>query len=414
MGRLANFKDYLVDCRGMVSAADKHLSQLQEKYESFFAEVSKVREHEYEQLRDHILDNRDKLPTELIKALDASRAEVEQEFDEKLKKLRAQHKKAVARAEKRRLDSLKKEKLIRKKNVRLDKEEEGLKDRSEKLLNQIKEFNQRIRQMGRGFGFFTNLFKMRKIQKERRRLAKEQTDTAARIEVLRGRWEKYDEDYAKNEKKLQQEWIDLNTEANSFHTKIDHLEAARAHILQRSAIEKVVFNRLADMPKPQPSDPACPRCKHPNPIGYHFCHICAKRLNQDRPDLDGSLAEIAELNLHHRRFSEGMQACQEIIGLMRGLMSGFDAFMKGVDDMITSENKYPLAKLQINVPPKSVSYGQNFAKLEKSVKQDHSLHPIEFAQQIKELIADTYTEEKIKTYFETMGQELTIQADKQW
>ena len=131
---------------------------------------------------------------------------------------------------------------------------------------------------------------MRKIQKERRRLAKEQADIAARIEVLRGRWEKFDEDYAKTEKKLQEEWVDLNTEANAFQAKIDHLEATRHQILQRSTIEKVVFNRLPDMPEPQKTDPACPRCKRPNPASYHFCHICAKRLSLDRPDLDGSLA----------------------------------------------------------------------------------------------------------------------------
>jgi hypothetical protein len=184
--------------------------------------------------------------------------------------------------------------------------------------------------------------------------------------------------------------------------------------VQRTAIEKVLFHRMPDLPAPAPGDPPCPRCKQPNPSAHHFCHICAQRLTDDRPDFEGSIREIAEINLHHRRFSEGMQACQEIIGLVRGLISGVDAFCESVEDMIASEKKYPLPKLQIEVPARSVSYGGNFDKLAEASGEDHSLHPKVFAGQIQALIAEVYTEKNIKDYFETMGAELSRQADKQW
>ena len=67
----------------------------------------------------------------------------------------------------------------------LDREEEELKARNEKLLAQIAEFNRRIKELGKGFGFFSSLFKMRKLQKERKILDQEQADIAARIDNLR-------------------------------------------------------------------------------------------------------------------------------------------------------------------------------------------------------------------------------------
>jgi hypothetical protein len=82
--------------------------------------------------------------------------------------------------------------------------------------------------------------------------------------------------------------------------------------------------------------------------------------------------------------------------------------------MIASENRYPLPKLEIEVPGSSVAYGRNFDKLLEAVQDDQSLHPKAFAERINGWIEGVYTEQNIKDFFETMGEELSRQAKRQW
>jgi hypothetical protein len=414
MGRLQDFHAYLEDRRALLSEIEQRLCKLQEKYESYFSEITKVRDSEFKQLRDIILTDRNRLPGDFNRALDENLKVQERQFDGKLDDLKRRRDDLHKEAEERRRASLKAERYIRKKNVDLDGEEEALKERNRKLLVQIGEFNRRIKEMSGGFGFFSNLFKMRRLQKERTLLDQEQADITARIDNLRQKWERQEQRHHEQEGQRKREWVDLSTEAAALQTKIEHLESSRTRIVQRSAMEQVLFDIQPSLPAPGKDDPPCPRCRMPNPGSYHFCHICAIRLTRDRPDFAGSIGEIAEINIHHARFSEGMQACQEIIGLVRGLKTGLDAFRKSVDDVMDSENRYPLPKLQIDVPQKSKDYGRHFDGLKQTLDADLSLHPKAFAKRIQTMTSEIFSENRIKDYFETMGKELSRQAEKQW
>jgi len=414
MGRLKDFYGYLEERRALLSEVEQHLCKLQEKYESYFSEITKVRDSEFKQLREIILTDRGKLPNDFNQALDKNLQKQERQFDGKLEDLKRERDKLQTEAEEKRRASSKDEKAVRRKNVELDREEEELKARNQNLLTQIAEFNRRIREMGKGFGFFTNLFKMRALQKERKLLDEQQADLAARIDRLRQRWQERDARHHEKETQYRSDWVKLSTEAAALQTKIEYLESSRTRIVQRSAMEQVLFDLQPNLAEPKQGDPPCPRCKMPNPKTHHFCHICAMRLSEDRPDFSGSIREIAEVNIHHARFSEGMQACQEIIGLVRGLKTGLEAFEKSVDDVMDSERRYPLPKLQINVPNKSMNYGKHFDGLKQVVAADLGLHPKVFAKKIQTMTSEVFTENRIKDYFETMGEELSRQAEKQW
>ena len=414
MGRLKDFHGYLEERRALLSGIEQRLCKLQEKYESYFSEIAKVRDSEFKQLRKIILTDRSKLPDNFNQALDENLKKQERQFDNTLEDLKRERDTLQKEAEEKRRASLKAEKNIRRKNVKLDQEEEALKTRNQKLLAQIVEFNRRLKAMGKGFGFFSSLFKMRALQKERQILDEEQADIAARIDRLRQRWQEREQRHHDKETQYRRDWVTLSTEASALQTKIEHLESSKTRIVQRSAMEQVLFDMRPTLSEPKQGDPPCPRCKMPNPQSNHFCHICVIRLTGDRPDFAGSISEIAEINIHHARFSEGMQACQEIIGLVRGLKTGLDAFMKSVDDVMDSERRYPLPKLKISVPKKSKDYGRHFDGLKQIAGADLSLHPKAFAKKIQIMTSEIFTENRIKDYFETMGNELTSQADSQW
>ena len=158
----------------------------------------------------------------------------------------------------------------------------------------------------------------------------------------------------------------------------------------------------------------CPRCQVANPDRAHFCHICAQRLTADRPDLAGSLEEVAELNHHFRRFQDGMRAGQEIIGLIRGIGSGIDALGESVDDMLASEKKYPLPKLEIDVPAQARAWGQHLESFRDLVGRDLSLHPQELVAAVSHVTTNVFTADAIQSYFEAIGEEMSRQAGVQW
>jgi len=414
MGRLQDFLSYLADRRAIVDQIEQRLCDLQAHYETFFAEVSKVRDAELGQLIEHTLSDRSCLPDWYNAAVDTQQVEVEKELDARLQTLVEERDRLEQEAEAERARSAAAEQEMRARNLELDTEEERLKQRNHKLLSEITTYNEQIRELGRGFGFFAGFFKMRRLARQRQALDREQADVAARIEGLRARWQAADQEHATAEAGRRSSWVELETRAGAASAKLDALREAWPSIVARSTVERVLEKRALKLPEGEAEERFCPRCSTLNPAANHFCHICAVRLGQDRPDFAGSVEEMAELNRHHRQFSEGMRACQEIIGLVRGLGSGIDAFTKSVEDVQASEKKYPLPKLNIDVPAASVEYGSNFDRFKAAVDQDLKLHPKVFADQVGALVHEAFTEEAIKTYFETMGQELSRQAEAQW
>jgi len=414
MGTLQEFKDFLTQRKGELMRAERRLLDQQEKYEQFFSEVSRVREREYRQLRDHIVNDADALPGELKRELEKARIEAERAFDEKLKELAKQASKIERKAEATRAKSIKAEEQLHGKNVSLDRAEEELKERNARLLREIAEYNEEIDQLGKGFGFFKNFFRMRALQRVRSTIDEEQEDLAARIDKVRAQWVEQDQEHHARELKWQQSWIKRHSDAAAIYAKLEHLRNARAAVIERTTIEQVLFTHRPTLAKPEATDPPCERCSKPNPSHYHFCHVCARRLQPDQPDLKGSLKEIAELNLHHDNFSEGMAACQEIIGLVRGLITGHENFTESVDDMLETQRKHPVSKLIISVPKASVDYSESFKTFADALVPKQTLHPTAFAGGVKRVISDRFTEGLIKNYFETMGKELSKQAGSQW
>ncbi|MBI2896367.1 MAG: hypothetical protein HYY06_22610 [Deltaproteobacteria bacterium] len=414
MAGLVGFLKYVDDRRAVVSQIEKRLLGLQAQYESFFQEVARARETELGQLARLISSQRASLPPEIDRALRAAGADVEREYDERLRELGEKAGTAERAADELRRESIGREQAVHAKNTSLDSREEELKARNAELLDRIRRYNGRIRQLGGGFGFLSNFFAMRGLHKERRAIDHEQADVAAQIEQLRAAWARVEEEHSRTEEALRKKWVERSAEAAALRTKLEYVESSRQRIVTRSTLERVLFQIGAQRPLGGPQDPTCPRCARPNPAGNHFCAYCAQRLGTDRPDFAGSWEEIAEINHHHAVFSEGMRACQEIIGLVRGLGTGLDNFARSVSEMCATQSRYPLPKLQIAVPEASVAWGQNFDLFDRTLTLPEVQHPLELARQARAFIDRTFTESSIKAFFETMGEELSRQAKAQW
>jgi hypothetical protein len=413
MGTLATFDSFLADRLEVAGEAETRLSTLLSKFESFFAEVSAVREAELGQLGQYVAAGPEKLPAWLAKALTATRAQVEKDFEDQLAVLELERADLAEKAEAIRKRSMADEAAVHQKNVDLDAAEEKLKARAEDLLAQIEAHNAKIREMGTGFGFFANFFQMRRLAVVSATLQKEQSDVAAQIDLTRAAWVDRESKWGQDEGELKKRWVEARTRVSAAQTKIDALKEARLEMIFRTTLERVLYERRPKEAVPVASDPKCPRCQSANPKESHFCQICGHRLLPDRPDLEGSLEEIAEANFHFARFSEGMKKCQEVLGLVRGLSSGLGAFRKSVGSMIDSQNKYPLAKLQLDVPAECVEYAKNLEALRDAASPQLSMHPKVFGERM-EAVARPFGQEQVKAFFERMGAELSKAAKAQW
>lgn len=413
MGSLHSFSRHLRQRKQLVEGGEKQLLDLQRQYEAFFQEVSSVREHELGQLATEISRRAGALPLGLDAALASARAGAEAELDRKLAVMRARHDKLSAEAANTRSVSLQLENELRAQNADLDAQEEALKARNESLLRSIQSFNDRIRSLSSGFGFFVNFFGMRALQTERIRIDQEQADVAARIDALRQRWADRDAEHEQQQKKLRDKWTELSTKASTIQTAIDHLVDTRAALVSRAALERVLLERFPQVdPDQTQGTVACPRCRTGNAPSQSFCRVCARRLQDDRPDLEGSIVEIAEVNHHYKRFSDGMRGCQELIALLVGVRCGFDAFLKSVASMIQSEQQYSLSKLSLDVPRECLEFERRFEALPGLV-QSKANHPLEFARFASSAVA-ALDEQNLRGYFERLGQELSTSAKAQW
>jgi DNA repair exonuclease SbcCD ATPase subunit len=414
MGTLVELMGYIAGRDQVLAEIEEALLPVQAKYETYFAEVTRVRESELGQLRD-LLRKGDGVPAAVREQIAQATAEESRRFDEKLAELEKARRELEDQAEEVRRQSLADEEQVKKANQELNAEEEELKARNARLLRDIDAYNTRLRALGRGFGFFTHLFQMGAVQLERRRLDGEQADVAARIEALRLKWQEREGAHTASETERQEQWVKLSTQALALAGKIELLRGSKERTVERSALEKVLFTRTPALTEPKSGDPACPRCKQPNAPACHFCRLCGQRLSADHPDLAGSLEEIAEVNRHQARFAEGMAASQELIGLVGGLRSGLAKMHQSVRDMQTSQIRYSLKVLAIDVPQKSLAFGAQFdALLAKVGEEGLPVHPKEFADQVKPILETLASEPEIKGFFEAMGEELSRRAKSQW
>lgn len=413
MGCLSDFDSFLAERQERLGDAEKRLTTLQSKFETFFNEMRAVRESELQQLLALIHAHRDRLPASLSQALDVAQREVEKELDAQVEKLDAERRELERQAEEVRAGSLKNEEIRHEGNVSLDADEESLKARSAEAQERIDEYNDRIRELARGFGLVRNYFAMRALESERGRWDAKQAKLVASLNQTRNRWVNRERSFATQEAASQTKWSKLRTKASTLQAKIEHLRETREDLVTRTVLEKVLYARRPTLPVPVASDPKCPRCGSANPPASHFCQICAKRLKPDRPDLEGSLEEIAEANHQYARFAAGMKSCQEIIGLVRGIRTGFAAFRKSVQSMQENESRYRLKKLELDVPAEARPFSRTLDALHDLAQPELSHHPQAFAERLQTVIAKL-GEAEIKNFFETLGGELSRRAKSQW
>jgi len=413
MGRLEDVREYLSGRRDVVRDAETRLGALLAKYETFFQEVSRAREHELDQLVAVTLSDLSSLPGWYREAVERIRPEVEAELKARRRKLGERRDALLKEAEALREASADAEAALAEAGREVDARESELEEALRRLEGEIAGLDARIRSLSRGLGFLTNWARMRPLARRRRRADDERRELAARLEALRAQWAERLGKTREAEERRRTEWIAKETDAAAVAARLEALELEAPRIVARSVVERVLGEREGRLPEGGPERP-CPRCGMPNPEAASFCRTCALRLAPDREDFAGSVEEIAELEIHHRRFADGMKAAQETLALVRGIRAGLEALIRSVDGMIEARDEHGLGELDLEVPASSVAYGALFDGIAAVVREGSRLHPRTFARRIREVTEGRTSREELTAYFEAIGNELSRAAGERW
>ncbi|HHQ47772.1 MAG TPA: hypothetical protein ENK19_02700 [Acidobacteria bacterium] len=414
MAHLEEIRDYLENRLSVITTTEKKLEALQQKYETFFAEISRARDHELDQLVEETLGRLDELPGWYREAVEKERPSVEKELHDEIARLKRRVRYRRKKAAKLRQESIEAEERLAADSRENDRREERLKSELDAANAALTAVETEIRSLSRGLGFFTNLGRMRPLERRRRELDGKRRDLAAQLAALRQEWATTLEQATAEEEKRRAGWVEAETEAAALAARMEALTMEGPRLVARTVVERVLGSRETSYPEAKEGDPPCPRCGMPNPPEASFCHICAIRLKEDRPDFEGSLEEIGELNYHHRRFGEGMKATQETLALVRGIRSGLEALLKSVREMIAVRKQHKLARLELGVPQEAAEYGRLFDEIAALVRDDIRLHPLVFASWVQQVTEGRVSEKQLKGYFEAIGDELSRAAKARW
>jgi len=421
MGTLADMVAFLDDTSAILDDIGRKVGKIQEYFNVNFNNVTAVRTDEISRLQENFFRDRNGFPPDISRLFEKEFPLQEKIFINELAALKT--KRDGLRDELKKKDSERIrhiEKLV-KDNTRLDTREEKLKGKIEELSSSIEAYNRQIDELNTGFGFITNLLRMRKIQKDKDVLMVKRTELIEAIEEVRKEWHK---DYAvmnKENKGIGDRWSDLQTELALAEEKLAYLETNREELINRAAFLGVLnslrghedFLTASDSTEKQKK---CRRCKSDNTGNRFFCRYCGERFSRDRPDITGSLMETGELNDVFNSLQSGIKETVSLIALMKGMNDGVKQFRSSVKDVKKSQDTYStLPKLRIDIPAGSSEFALQIKKLHDGIKTDLiNIHPADFSAPLKEITETVFTNKRIESFFTLMGDELNKRTKEQW
>jgi predicted nucleic acid-binding Zn-ribbon protein len=421
MGSLASMIEFLTNTSEELDDIKNKLDKIQEYFNNNFSNVNQIRIAEIEFLQNEFFENRESFPVEISKLYDDEYRKQEGIFNNNIEEMRKKKEKLRREFESinnKKLDLMKK---IRTSNMRLDNREEKLKREVLSLEEAINLYNKKIDDLNTGLGFITNIFRMKKIQKEKDKLIEERDSLVEDIEDIRQKWQEKGVKYADEEGKIQEEWNNIQVELSLISEKLANLTEKKSELVAKATLNSVVENLKGDehyllnQIEVEIHD-TCSRCHSKNSSNKFFCHFCGERFSRDRKDILGSLVEIGELNEVYRNLQEGLKQSVSFLALVRGIQKGIDEFKKSVESVKESQDQYPsLPDLKIDVPEFSMSFSKHIDELNSKIDiKFYNLHPIEFSKSLEQYTDRLFNESNIENFFNKMGDELNRTTKEQW
>ena len=203
--------------------------------------------------------------------------------------------------------------------------------------------------------------------------------------------------------------------------KLLNLESNRESLIKKGAFTEAIgslsgYEKYLALNSDKAKPEKCNQCSSQNKKNLFFCDYCGAHFSDNRPDIEGSLVETGELNNIFFSLMEGIKQSVSLIALMRGLKEGVNKFLKSIEDVKATEDKYSqLPSLKIDVPGFSKDFSEKLKVIDKGIEVKlNNIHPLQFAEELEKNTADILKGPDIEKFFTSMGNELNKRTKEQW
>jgi hypothetical protein len=273
---------------------------------------------------------------------------------------------------------------IRQENPILDQQEEALKARRTVMEKELQGLDLQLKRLPWfPLGWLTHMSKRRQLEGQRVQLASNLQAMTTGIRAVRQKWLEEKKKLQEGQVSAQGQWQALSVETSQLQARIDYLMAHLDELSKRNAAQSVL-NTLKELPT---SDDTWKQ----------------------------RLSPLTELNRNVANYESGLKAVSEILGVLKGLGEGLDRFARSVGTVYEEQRRYKLPSLTLNLSDAVTTFHAAWPVIQAKVKDEKYLgaHPLEFSQNVQELLQQRLTEAALQRMFEDMGAALNA-ATKAW
>jgi hypothetical protein len=370
---------YLEEQSHAIEALTKQLNEVQIEFNAQFDQFKAQHDATLDHLTDQVAEHMETVGPQLRKSIQERIPEERQRIKERQQKVRDEYLPKRVQAADDLLSQAQTEVAnLRALNPRLDAREESLKSEKAELVAQLESFNEGIRQQSRGLGVLLHFISITQADRERQRILGKLEVTSKRLQNTRQEWEHQRLQTEKDQSDLQRRWQLEGVAVARLRSELDQLDDPihRETLALRRAIRHVLDN-LKD--SPDASD----------------------------PELEGSLREMAGLNVQTDTYHEGLASVGGLIGLLGGLGSGMEAIHKSVKGLAGEQQMHSayLRPLSFALPPRVRAFHQQWPALAKQFAEEKAIgaHPASLYVAVESLLAGPLSQANIEAVFQDLG-----------
>jgi hypothetical protein len=273
-------------------------------------------------------------------------------------------------------------------NPELDRQEEQLKIEKTQLESHLAELNDEIRRHSRGIGTVLHFRAITRADRERHQVIGKLDMVNQSLYTVRHEWESRHQQMLASQAKLQEKWQLETIAVARLQTELDQLSDAAG--CDDLALRRTIRHVLDALKEPQHTSDS---------------------------ELDASLQEMIELNIHTDTFHEGLASVGGMIGLLRGINNGMQAIRQSVQGLYDEQRMHSayLKPLSFNLPARVEAFHKQWPELTQRYTDQDEIgnHPAQFSTAVKPLLEEPLSEANISGVFEDLG-DMLKQATAAW
>lgn len=277
---------------------------------------------------------------------------------------------------------------LRKLNPELNEREENLKLSLQDSQKKLDDFNQKIKQLSKGFGGVLHFGQISELDRQRQRLIGSMEEQQKSLQKVRTDWEELYQVAVSEDLELQAKWRNALTNQADRQAELNFLdeESNRQTLAMQRAVREVLDNLKT-------------------------------KVNCPTPEIQARLDQMVDYNQQTDNYQDGLASVGGLIGMLGSIQEGMRRFNTSIESLHEQERMHSqyLKPLGIVLDDQTLAFTRQWDGLNKLVVDEKAAcdHPTEFIHSIQPILQQQLSNESLQEFFNHMGNALK-NATEEW